>query len=85
MANDSEKIAKRHYIRGSRDRVRQALFMFSIGAIRSNDKAKHFYKRLRTKGKHAKVALTAVARKMFVILNSNILAKPSSEKFQKYS
>jgi transposase len=72
MANESGKTSKHRHIRGGRGRVRQALFMASISAVQSNDKVKDFYKRLRAHGKPAKVALTAVARKILVILNSKM-------------
>jgi transposase len=53
------------HIRGGRSRVRRALFMASISAIRSNPKLKDFYKKLRSEGENVFVALTAVARKLF--------------------
>jgi transposase len=46
--------------------------MVSLSAVRSNPKVKDFYKRLRTQGKPAKVVLTAVTRKLLVILNSKM-------------
>jgi transposase len=72
MARDSGKMSKERHIRGGRCRVRQAFFMVSLSAVRSNPKVKDFYERLRTQGKPAKVVLTAVARKLLVILNSKM-------------
>ena len=72
MANDSGSKAGNRSIRGGRDRVRTALYMASVSAIRSNPKVKDFYKRLRDQGKLYKVAITAVMRKLIVILNSKM-------------
>jgi len=60
------------HIRGGREKVRNALFMASISAIKSNEKVRDFYRRLRDKGKPTKVALTAVMRKLLVILNAKM-------------
>lgn len=72
MTRESGKMSSERHIRGGRSRVRRALFMASISAIRSNSKVKDFYKRLRNNGKNAFVALTAVAHKLLVILNSKM-------------
>lgn len=57
-------------IDGGRRRVRQALYMAALAAARSAPRFKRFYDRLRAQGKPAKLALTAVARKLIVILNA---------------
>jgi transposase len=49
---------------GGDRRLRTALYMASISAIRWNAQLKAFYARLRAAGKPAKVALCAVARKL---------------------
>jgi len=72
MAKDSGTKSGKRAIRGGRERVRTALYMASISAIRSNDKVKDFYKRLRAKGLPVKAALLAVDRKLLVILNSKM-------------
>jgi len=72
MAHDSGSKSGKRFIRGGRDRVRNALYMASISALRSNPKVKDFYKRLRADGKLKKVAITAVMRKLIVILNSKM-------------
>ncbi|MDR2781106.1 MAG: transposase, partial [Holosporaceae bacterium] len=69
MARDSGKMSGKRSIRGGRERVRRALFMASISAIKNNPKVKEFYKRLRNDGKNVFVALTAVAHKLLIILN----------------
>lgn len=45
-------------------RVRQALYMAAVSAVRCHPILRAFYKRLREAGKPAKVALCAVARKL---------------------
>jgi transposase len=57
-------------IQGGRRRVRRALYMAAITAIRSTSSFKRFYEQLRTRGKPAKLALTAIARKLLVTLNA---------------
>lgn len=56
-------------IRGGRSRLRTALYMAALVASRRNCDMKAFYERLRAKGKAAKAALTAVARKLVVLAN----------------
>ena len=72
MAHDSGKMRSGRHIRGGRKRVRNALFMASISAVRSNPKVSEFYKNLRNRGKSAHVALVAVAHKLIIILNSKM-------------
>lgn len=49
--------------------MRRVLYMAALAAIRHNRILKAFYQQLRTRGKPAKVALTAVMRKLIVLLN----------------
>lgn len=56
-------------ISGGRAKARRALYMAALTASRSNSILKAFYDRLRAKGKPAKVALTAVMRKLLVLMN----------------
>ena len=72
MAHESGKMKANRHIRGGRTRVRKALFMASISAIRSNPKVSGFYKKLRAKEKPAHVALVAVSHKLLIILNSKM-------------
>ena len=74
MACESGKMRSVRHIRGGRMRVRNALFMASISAIRSNPKVSDFYKNLRANGKPALVALIAVAHKLLIILNAKMRA-----------
>lgn len=63
------------HIRGGRPGIRQALYMAALAALRYNSRIKAFYQRLRDAGKTGKVALTAVMRKMLVILNTMVQNK----------
>jgi transposase len=65
----------RRTIGGGRAPVRRALYMAALVAARSNRQLREFYQRLRTAGKPAKVALTAVMRKLVVLMN-HILKNP---------
>jgi transposase len=62
-------------IGGGRPAVRRALYMAALVAARSNTQLKAFYQRLRLAGKPAKVALTAVMRKLIVLMN-HLLKNP---------
>ena len=62
----------RRNIGGGRAPVRRALYMAALVAARSNRILKTFYQRLRAAGKPAKVALTAVMRKLVVLMNHTL-------------
>jgi transposase len=68
----------RRTIGGGRPQVRRALYMAALVAARSNQPFKAFYQRLRSAGKPAKVALTAVRRKLVVLMN-HLLKSPALE------
>ena len=55
---------------GGRKRLRRALYLAAVSAARWSPWVKGIYANLRTKGKCAKVALIACARKLLVRLNS---------------
>lgn len=55
--------------------LRRALYCAALVAAQHNSTLKTFYKRLRERGKPAKLALIAVARKLLIFLNS--LLKPA--------
>lgn len=59
-------------IKGGRAHVRQALYMAAVSAARCNPDLKAFYGRLRARGKEAKLALTAVMRKLVILANTLI-------------
>ena len=63
-------------IAGGRASVRCALYMAALSASRSNHLLKPFYDRLIAAGKPAKVALTAVMRKLIILMN-HLLKNPN--------
>ena len=72
FAADSGQWRGRRAIKGGRRRVRKALYMAALGAIRGGGPFKAFYLRLREAGKPAKLALIAVARKLLTTLNAMV-------------
>ena len=50
--------------------MRTTLYMAAVSAARHNPALATFYRRLRTAGKPAKVALVATMRKLITILNA---------------
>jgi transposase len=66
---DSGQWAGKRCISGGRSEVRRALYMAALSASRSNHLLKPFYERLIAAGKPAKVALTAVMRKLIILMN----------------
>jgi len=73
---DSGQWAGKRCITGGRAEVRRALYMAALSASRSNHLLKPFYDRLIAAGKPAKVALTAVMRKLIVLMN-HLLKNPN--------
>jgi len=67
--NDSGPFRGQRSIRGGRSLARSTLYIASVSASTYNPILRTFYQRLRARGKPAKVALTAVARKLVVLLN----------------
>lgn len=63
-------------IRGGRASVRRALYMAAISAVRFDPILQRFYQRLLQAGKKPLVALTAVMRKLIVLLN-RLLKNPN--------
>ena len=72
---DSGAGSGKRKIRAGRGTVRKVLYMAAVSAARSNAVLKDFHDRLKKAGKPAKVALTAVMRKMITVLNK-LLANP---------
>lgn len=66
---DSGQWHGRRTIGGGRPEVRRALYMAALVAAHHNHRLKEFYQRLRAAGKPAKVALTAVMRKLIILMN----------------
>lgn len=65
----------RAFIQGGRANLRQALYMPALVAIRFNPDLKAKYETLRAAGKPAKVAITAIMRKLVVLANALVKAK----------
>lgn len=76
--HDSGAFRGHRHIAGGRPAVRTGLWMPTLVATQHNPILKAFYQRLRAKGKPAKVALTAAARKLLVYLNSLLKSSPLS-------
>jgi transposase len=72
---DSGLLRGRRTIRGGRVQVRRVLYMAALVATRFNPILKVFYQRLVAAGKPKKLALTAVMRKLVVLLN-HLLKNP---------
>lgn len=70
MNADSGPVRGQRHIRGGRAPARKALYMAALCATLHNPLLKAYYQHLKTKGKPAKVALTAVMRKLLLHLNS---------------
>lgn len=67
---DSGQHRGQRHIWGGRASVRATLYMAAVSAARHNPALATFYRRLRTAGKPAKVALVATMRKLITILNA---------------
>lgn len=57
---------------GGRARIRAVLYMAAVAAARFNPVIRALYRRLRAKGKSAKLAFTACMRRMITILNAMV-------------
>jgi len=74
IARQSGRWTGRSFIRGGRADVRQALYMPALVAARFNPDMKTKYAHLIQTGKPAKVALTAIMRKLVVLANALLKA-----------
>ena len=75
IARQSGRWTGRAFIRGGRANVRQALYMPALVAMRFNPDLKAKYDQFIAAGKPAKVALTAIMRKLIVLANALLSAK----------
>ncbi len=73
MTRQSGRWTGKAFIQGGRKHLRDALYMPAVVAARHNPDMKQFYERLINAGKPAKVAFTAIMRKL--ILLANLLIK----------
>ena len=67
---DSGRMRGKRTIFGGRRDLRTGLYMAALVASRYNPILRAFYQRLRAAGKPSKLALTAVMRKLLIVLNS---------------
>jgi len=72
---DSGNERGRRHIWGGRAHLRSVLYMSALHAMFKNRQLHEFYERLKAAGKPGKVAITAVMRKLIVLLN-HILKYP---------
>ena len=72
MANQSGNHDGKRLIWGGRKPVHRMLYLAAVSASRWNRSLKLFYDRLEEKGKEAKVALVAVARRLIILANTLI-------------
>ena len=70
FARDSGVHSGARHVAGGRRRPRDVLFMAALTATLHNPQMIAFYRRLRDQGKHHKVALVAVMRKLIVTANA---------------
>jgi transposase len=70
VARDSGQWKGKRSIRGGRASLRQALYMPALVAIRFNPDLKSKYCALVAAGKPAKVAITAIMRKLLLLANA---------------
>lgn len=75
---DSGTMKGKRMIQGGRSRVRTPLYMAAVCASKSNPVLRDVYERLRYNGKPAKVAITALMRKLVVLAN-RLMADPLFE------
>ncbi len=73
--HDSGAMRGSRRIKGGRRRVRQALYMAALAAIRQSKRFADFYQRIVERAKAKKVAIIAVARKLLTILNAMVRDK----------
>lgn len=70
VACDSGTISMPRHIAGGRKIVRQSLYMAAVVAITHNPAIASYAKALRQRGKPPKLVITAVMRKLIIILNA---------------
>lgn len=69
---DSGTMRGERHIGGGRQRVRRALYMAALSAIRCEPHFKARYLDIKSRCKHAKIAIIAIARKLLVTLNAMV-------------
>ena len=77
VARQSGRWTGHGFIRGGRAAIRQAIYMPALVATRFNPDMKAKYNQLTNAGKRAKLALTAIMRKLIVLANALLKANRS--------
>jgi transposase len=77
LAWESGEFKGRRRIRGGRPGARRALYQCAVVAARWHEPTRLHYQQLRARGKPAKVAYVAIARKLLTYLNS--ILRPATE------
>ena len=72
LNRDSGAFRGKRAIAGGRQRVRRALYMAALNAIRAVPRFKAHYTVVKARSGYAKIAIVAVARKLLVTLNAMI-------------
>ncbi len=70
LTRDSGMLRGKRTVWGGRAKIRSALYMSTLVAVRFNPVLRAFYQRLLAAGKPKKVALTAAMRKLLTMLNA---------------
>lgn len=70
FSRDSGTLRGKRMVMGGRRAVRSALYMAAVSSVRTKTELAAFYRRLVEAGKPRKLALTATARKLLVMLNA---------------
>ncbi|MCJ8024522.1 transposase, partial [Shinella yambaruensis] len=68
--DDSGRRNGRRRIKGGRPRVRKALYMAALGAIKASARLRAFHQTVSARTGSAKAGIIAVARKLITILNA---------------
>ena len=72
VARDSGQHSGKRFIRAGRARLRQALYMPALVAMRFNADMKAKYQALTAAGKPPKVAITGIMRKLVILANASL-------------
>lgn len=72
LNRDSGTLRGQRHIAGGRRRVRQALYMAALAAIRTHEPFRQQYLAIKARSGHAKIAIIAIARKLLVTLNAMV-------------
>ena len=80
-AKDSGTYQGHRHVAGGRKDVRASLYMAALSALRSNPAIRDFAAKLKARGKPSKVILTAIMRKLIVIMNAVLKEGQASNRY----